>query len=239
MGRLLNDWEAEQREQERRSASRRLRSTLRITVIAGIGFVAGAHFAAAPLVRADEASDQALAARATRAEAKATAKHGELELFRQEMRRLRHIVEQSARHRIPADLATAIYDHAVAEGIDPTVAYRLVQTESGFSHFAISPKGAVGLTQLMPSTAYGMDSTLRYKDLFERDTNLKLGFRYLRQMLRKYDGDLKLALLAYNRGPGTVDSIRQDGGDPSNGYARKVMGKRTGATTQPAPGQPK
>ena len=47
--------------------------------------------------------------------------------------------------------------------------------------------------------------------------------RYLRQMIDKYDGDLRLALLAYNRGPGTVDSIRRVGGDPANGYARAIM----------------
>jgi soluble lytic murein transglycosylase-like protein len=75
----------------------------------------------------------------------------------------------------------------------------------------------------MPPTAFELDPSLRYADLFDRDTNLRLGFRYLRQMLDKYDGDLRLALLAYNRGPGTVDGILRAGGDPANGYARAVL----------------
>jgi len=154
------------------------------------------------------------------------ARLGELELARLELARVRNIMEYSARYKIPADLAAAIYDIALAEGIDPSLGFALVRVESGFFPRAVSPKGAVGLAQLMPSTAFEMDPSLGYADLFDRDTNLRLGFRYLRQMLEKYDGDLHLALLAYNRGPGTVDSIRRQGGDPSNGYARAVLGAR-------------
>ncbi len=61
-------------------------------------------------------------------------------------------------------------------------------------------------------------------DLYARQTNLKLGFRYLNKMIAKYRGDVRLALLAYNRGPGTVDKILKRGGDPNNGYADKVLG---------------
>jgi soluble lytic murein transglycosylase-like protein len=53
--------------------------------------------------------------------------------------------------------------------------------------------------------------------------NLRLGFRYLRMMLEQYDGDLHLALLAYNRGPGRVDGILRAGGDPNNGYSSNVQ----------------
>jgi hypothetical protein len=150
------------------------------------------------------------------------ARHGELELARLELNRLTAIVGQSRQHRIPADLATVIYDAAVSEGIDPALAFSLVRVESGFTRTAISSAGAVGLTQVMPSTAFWLQPELTYTQLFEPDTNLRLGFRYLRLMLQQYRGDLHLALLAYNRGPGRVDDILRAGGDPSNGYSGLV-----------------
>lgn len=156
-------------------------------------------------------------------EARLQARQGELELVRLEMARLNTVLENSRRYGIPADLAADIHDIALAEGIDPALAFRLVRVESGFTRRAISPKGAVGLAQVMPATARDMDPTIRYEQLFDRQTNLRLGFRYLRLMLEKYDGDMRLALLAYNRGPGTVDTIRRQGLDPANGYARAVL----------------
>jgi soluble lytic murein transglycosylase-like protein len=151
------------------------------------------------------------------------ARSGELELARLELQRLSRIVEYSRTHRIPADLATAIYDISLSEGIDPALAFSLVRVESGFTRRAISSAGAVGFTQVMPSTAFWLQPGLKYDDLFERDVNLRLGFRYLRMMLEQYDGDLHLALLAYNRGPGRVDGILRSGGDPSNGYSSNVQ----------------
>ncbi|MGH7482598.1 MAG: lytic transglycosylase domain-containing protein [Longimicrobiales bacterium] len=202
----------------------RLRAAARVAAIAVVGFAAGVHFASAPLLNAERADPASLFARIQRAESHVTARRGELELFRIELSRLRRILEQSAAHRIPADLSASIYDIATAEGIDPALAYRLVAVESEFATRAVSHRGAIGLTQVMPATAFELAPSLRREDLFERDTNLHLGFRYLRQMIDRYDGDLRLALLAYNRGPGTVDSIRSDGGDPANGYARRVLG---------------
>jgi len=154
------------------------------------------------------------------------AREGELELARLELNRLNTIIEQSRKHDINADLAAAIYDIAQSEGVDPGLAYSLVRVESGFTRKAISPAGAVGLTQLMPETAFWLQPGLSYKDLFERDTNLRVGFRYLKLMLQQYNGDLGLALLAYNRGPGTVDDILKAGGNPSNGYEKAVGNSR-------------
>lgn len=150
----------------------------------------------------------------------------ELELAQIELERLRAVSEYSTRYRIPADLAASIHDIALAEGIEPLLAFQLVRVESGFSPRAISSKGAVGLTQIMPSTAAELSPGVSYAALFDPETNLRLGFRYLIYLIDRYGGDLRLALLAYNRGPGTVDAIRSAGGDPSNGYARAVMGSR-------------
>jgi soluble lytic murein transglycosylase-like protein len=127
------------------------------------------------------------------------------------------------RYGIERDLAEDIYDRATDAGIEPRLAYGLVKTESAFRHNAISGVGARGLTQVMPRTAAWLRPGTRAQDLEDRDVNLSLGFKYLNQLIDKYDGDVKLALLAYNRGPGTVDRIIKRGGDPDNGYARKVM----------------
>lgn len=158
-----------------------------------------------------------------RTERELHARQGELALARQELTRMSQVMDNSARYAIPADLAASIYDIARAEGIDPRIAFGLVNVESEFYHKAISPKGAVGLTQLMPSTARLLQPDLKRADLFDRETNLRLGFRYLREMINYYKGDVNLALTAYNRGPGTVDQVRRSGGDPSNGYAGNVL----------------
>ena len=121
-------------------------------------------------------------------------------------------------------LAESIHDIAQQEGIDVEVAYGLVRTESTFRPRAVSSVGARGLTQVLPSTARWMMPEIKQaSQLFQPETNLRVGFRYLRYLLDKYEGDTELALLAYNRGPGTVDRILDRGGDPDNGYATKVL----------------
>jgi soluble lytic murein transglycosylase-like protein len=127
-------------------------------------------------------------------------------------------------YRVPDTLAEQIVDAASEHGISPQVAFGLVATESGFKRTARSSVGAVGLAQLMPATARWLEPGTTRTDLEDPETNLRLGFRYLRDMIRKYDGDTALALTAYNRGPGTVDRVLRRGGDPDNGYAGKVLG---------------
>ena len=127
------------------------------------------------------------------------------------------------RYDIPRDLAEDIYDHAVEAGIDPQLAYGLVKTESNFDHRAVSHVGARGLTQLMPATARWLMPGITSEDLFDREINLRLGFNYLRDLIDQYDGNVRLALLAYNRGPGTVNRVLARGGDPNNGYADMVL----------------
>lgn len=127
------------------------------------------------------------------------------------------------RYRISMDLAGDVERFAVAEGIDPDLAFRLVQVESGFNERAVSSAGALGLTQLMPATAASLQPGITREQIFDRETNLRLGFRYLHWLLRLYDGRLDEALHAYNRGPGTVARVRAAGGDPANGYADLVL----------------
>jgi soluble lytic murein transglycosylase-like protein len=127
-------------------------------------------------------------------------------------------------YRVPETLAEQIVEAATEHGIAPDVAFGLVATESGFKRTARSHVGAVGLAQLMPATARWLRPGTTRKDLEDPETNLSLGFAYLRDLVEKYDGDTALALTAYNRGPGTVDRVLRRGGDPDNGYAGMVLG---------------
>ncbi len=152
-----------------------------------------------------------------------------------QLERAHAIIEYSGRYQIPADLAAAIYDIALSEGLDPALGFRLVKVESGFTRTARSHMAAMGYTQLQLATAQFYDSTLTEERLLERDTNLRIGFRFLQDLLKQFNGDMNLALLAYNRGPGRVAEILAEGGDPKNGYDDAVLrGYRAPRTEQPA-----
>jgi len=148
---------------------------------------------------------------------------GDLRLASAQLERWNRIFHYSHKFRIPADLAGAIYDAAVVERIDPDLAFPLVKLESGFRETARSEVGAIGLTQLMLGTARFYDSTLTREALYDRDTNLRIGFRYLRDLIREQRGDIQMALLAYNRGPAAVQVAKELDLDASNGYDRIVL----------------
>jgi soluble lytic murein transglycosylase-like protein len=148
---------------------------------------------------------------------------GEMELVKLQLERTNAIMANSAKYRIPADLAEDIYDIALSEGIDPALGFQLVKVESGFKANARSPMNAFGYTQLQLPTARFYDADVTVSRLFDRETNLRIGFRFLRDLLEQFDHDMELALVAYNRGPARVAGILADGGDPANGYAEAVM----------------
>ena len=100
-------------------------------------------------------------------------------------------------------------DAAQLHGIEYELLQALIATESGFDTFAVSPKGAVGLTQLMPPTAerYGVKADPKIpieKKLTDPTTNIKAGSRYLRDLIKLFPGQLELAVAAYNAGEGAV-----------------------------------
>ena len=100
-------------------------------------------------------------------------------------------------------------DAAKLHDIDYELLQALIATESGFDAGAVSPKGAVGLMQVMPATAgrYGVSSdkkTTVEKKLADPKTNIRTGTRYLRYLLNLFPGRLDLALAAYNAGEGAV-----------------------------------
>jgi soluble lytic murein transglycosylase-like protein len=148
---------------------------------------------------------------------------GELELVKLEVERTNAIMASSVKYQIPADLAEDIYDIALSEGIDPALGFQLVKVESGFKANARSSMAAFGYTQLQLPTARFYDPDVTAAELFDRETNLRIGFRFLRDLLEQFDHDMQVALVAYNRGPGKVAGILAKGGDPANGYAEAVM----------------
>ena len=106
------------------------------------------------------------------------------------------------------------------QGLDPVLLKSIIAEESNFNPRAVSPKGAMGLMQLMPGTA----EWLGVKDFFSAAENVQGGALYLRTLLERYRGDLVKALAAYNAGPATVDRY---GGIPpyaeTQNYVRRVI----------------
>lgn len=104
--------------------------------------------------------------------------------------------------------------------MDPALIKAVIKAESNFNHRAVSPKGARGLMQLMPKTAYA----LQVEDSFHPENNIEGGTRYLRYLMRLFRGDLSLALAAYNAGENAV--IRYNGIPPypeTQTYVNRVL----------------
>ena len=167
-------------------------------------------------------------AEARRMHAELDAMKGELTLAQAQLDRANAVMEYSAKYKVSADIAGSIYDVALAEGIEPDLGFRLVKVESEFNDHATSPAGALGLAQVMPATARDFVPGITHEQLYDRKTNLRIGFRYLHGLINQYKGDVKLALLVYNRGPVAVESLRALGLDPRNGYEAAVTRGYTG-----------
>ena len=104
----------------------------------------------------------------------------------------------------PTALATLVDHIAQRHDVDRDLVHSMIRVESNYNPFAVSNKGALGLMQLIPSTArrFGV------ANVFDPAQNVEGGVRYLKYLLDLYEGDNRLALAAYNAGEGTVERYR-------------------------------
>lgn len=120
----------------------------------------------------------------------------------------------------PLDPKALVAEAARKYGLPEAFLHSVVKAESGYRQDAVSPKGAIGLMQLMPATArmYGADPT-------DATQNVDAGTRYLAELLIKYEGGVYRALAAYNAGPGAVD--KYNGNIPpyreTQEYVRRIV----------------
>jgi len=106
-------------------------------------------------------------------------------------------------YEIRKKIAGTVSKYAAAYKLSPELLLAVINIESGFNQYAISPKGACGLMQIMPTLA--LDLGVTKSGLFDIEKNIEAGARYLKKLLNKYNNSLTLTLAAYNAGPKTVD----------------------------------
>lgn len=136
------------------------------------------------------------------------------------------------RSRTPSTMyETLIHSTAKEHGMDPALIQAVIQAESNFDPYAVSRKGAQGLMQLLPQTAWA----LSVQNPFDPKANIKGGTSYLRQLLDRFSGDLSLALAAYNAGE---DAVLRYGGIPPYQETKQYVTKVLSLYNKKAPSPP-
>jgi len=134
-----------------------------------------------------------------------------------------------------------VYKYAEENDIDPYLVFAIIKAESNFERNIESSSGAIGLMQLMESTAIEMANEIGQEvivkeSLYNPEMNIKIGINYYAYLLKHYNGNRNLAITAYNAGMGNVDkwikegTIKEDGSDienipfkETNNYVRKII----------------
>jgi soluble lytic murein transglycosylase-like protein len=135
-------------------------------------------------------------------------------------------VGSAAAGAVSAELFDALIASAAkAHGQDVSLLRAIIHVESGFNPSAVSPKGAIGLMQLMPATARRIGVDTSQRALFDPATNINAGARYLRMLMDMFSGRPELAIAAYNAGEGAVLRYRRriPPYPETQGYVKKVL----------------
>lgn len=139
------------------------------------------------------------------------------------------------------DFSEYVYKYSEENNIDPLLTFAIIKAESNFKQSINSSSGAIGLMQLMEQTAIEEasevgDSIIVKEALYNPETNIKIGTKYLSKLMKKYNNNYLLAIAAYNAGIGNVDKwieegiINEDGSNienipfkETNNYVRKIV----------------
>ncbi len=136
-----------------------------------------------------------------------------------------------------ARVSATIVSEARARGFSPSLVTAVIEVESGFDAFAVSPVGAMGLMQVLPSTGEALARELGIdwrgsRTLFEPVANVRLGIAYLAKMRDRF-GHLPTALAAYNYGPSAIVRRVRAGAPVPKGYSRRVFAAKADAPLLP------
>ena len=139
------------------------------------------------------------------------------------------------------DYSEYVYKYSEEDNLDPLLTFAIIKAESNFNRNIKSRSGAIGLMQLMESTALEEaeevnEEIVVTESLYNPEINIKIGTKYYSKLIKKYNNNMLLALAAYNAGIGNVDSwikqgiIKEDGTDienipfkETNNYVRKIV----------------
>ena len=164
------------------------------------------------------------------------AQKGKIDSLRDQNQRLQTVMLlrdflENERIRLPqdtvTDIAGSIHEASVRYNLPPEMILAVIRIESAFDINALSNKGAVGLMQLLPSTAQEIAHDLRMEWSGEQllrnpQANIEMGAYYLTKMIAQFN-DLSVALAAYNSGPGRIAELNQMKADLPMDYAEKVL----------------
>ncbi|MEN2986130.1 MAG: lytic transglycosylase domain-containing protein [Thermodesulfovibrionaceae bacterium] len=129
---------------------------------------------------------------------------------------------------LKTELEKIVEEKAKSYGVDAKLIKEVIREESNWNPYAISPKGAMGIMQLMPQTAI----LLGVKNPFDPIENIDAGIRYMKYLLEKFDGNISLALAAYNAGPSLVESLgRIPNIVETQNYVRRISFRYNGTTS--------
>jgi len=130
--------------------------------------------------------------------------------------------EYVLKHLYPQTYSQYVEKYSEEYGLDKNLIYSIIKAESGFDSGAISPRDAKGLMQILDSTGEWAAEKIKIKDfesskLLEPQTNIRIGCWYIARLLKQYDQNIELALVAYNAGSGNVSKWLKDSNISSNG----------------------